>query len=273
MRPIDATTPASPASPDGGAVLQAVLFDMDGLLVDTEPLWFEVERAVMAGLGGDWTEQDQRALVGGSMDASVGYLIDRATRPASHRKVARDLIGRMARLLAGRQIPVMPGAIELYAQVRAAGLPYALVTSSERIIMDAVLAGLADRGVGFDVTVCGEDVRHAKPHPEPYQRAAELLGVDPRRCVALEDSPNGIAAAEAAGCATVAVPHVAPIPQRPGRLVVSSLAQVDLAALRDLVSGRSDQAFSLTKARPASHRQMIAKPTDTAMPSTTTELK
>lgn len=231
-----AATPPAESARGGG--LQAVLFDMDGLLVDTEPLWFEVECGVMAGLGGIWTEQDQQALVGGSLQRSVAYLLDRAVRPASQDEVAAALVGRMASLLAERDVPAMPGAIELHAELTAAGIACALVTSSERVIMDAVLAGLARRGVVFGVTVCGADVRNTKPHPEPYQQAAALLGADPRYCVALEDSPNGLAAAEAAGCVTVAVPGVTPIPDRPGRLVAGSLAEIGLATLRDLVAAR-----------------------------------
>src|SRR5450432_2065899 len=94
--------------------LQAVLFDMDGLLVDTEPLWFEVERAVMGRLGGSWTEQDQMALVGGSMRGTVAYLLARATRPASPGDVVEAMVSGMARLLAEREIVAMAGAIELY---------------------------------------------------------------------------------------------------------------------------------------------------------------
>ncbi|HVB43504.1 MAG TPA: HAD family phosphatase [Streptosporangiaceae bacterium] len=217
-----------------GGRLQAVLFDMDGLLVDSEPLWFEAERAVMARLGSDWTEQDQRALVGGSLHRSVGYLLDRAARPASHEQVASWLVGGMAALLAERGVAAMPGALELIAALRAARIPHALVTSSERVIMEATLASLARHGVTFEVTVCGGDVRNPKPHPEPYQRAAALLGADPRRCVAFEDSPTGIAAAVAAGCVTIAVPGVTPIPHQPGRLVARSLAEIDLASLHGL---------------------------------------
>jgi HAD superfamily hydrolase (TIGR01509 family) len=216
--------------------LQAVLFDMDGLLVDTEPMWFEVEHAVMTKLGGDWTEQDQRALVGGSLYRSVDYLLGRATRQASRDQVAGWLIGGMADLLAEREVEVMPGALDLLAEVRAAGIPTALVTSSERVIMEAVLASLAKHDIAFSVTVSGQDVRHAKPHPEPYLRAAALLGAEPRFCVALEDSPNGIAAAEAAGCVTVAVPGIAPIGERPGRFIASSLAHLDLDLLQSLVA-------------------------------------
>ncbi len=220
-----------------GAGPHAVMFDMDGLLVDTEPLWFEVERAVMARLGSEWTHADQRALVGGSLHKSVGYLLSRAARPASEQAVAQWLIDGMARLLAERGMSAMPGALELAGEVRQAGIASALVTSSERVIMDAVLGGLAERGVTFDATVCGGDVRHTKPDPEPYLRAAALLGADPACCVALEDSPNGVASAEAAGCVTIAVPGVAPIEPLPGLTIVGSLAEVDLAMLRGILAG------------------------------------
>jgi HAD superfamily hydrolase (TIGR01509 family) len=220
------------------AELKAVLFDMDGLLVDTEPLWFEVEQDVMARLGASWTADDQRVLVGGSLQRSVAYLLSRATRPASHQEVAQWLTGGMAALLAERAVATMPGAAELIAQVRAAGLPCALVTSSERVIMDAVLAGLARQGIEFGVTVCGGDVRHTKPHPEPYLRAAALVGAEPARCAALEDSPSGVASAEAAGCITVAVPGIAPVEPVPGRTIVGSLTEVDLPMLRSLAARR-----------------------------------
>lgn len=223
--------------------LEAVLFDMDGLLVDSEPMWFEVEQAVMARLGTEWTAHDQGTLVGGSLERSVGYLLSRAARPASFQEVADWLVGGMAGLLAEREVALMPGAAELVAEVRLAGIAYALVTSSERVIMDAVLAGLARRGITFGTTVCGGDVSHTKPHPEPYLRAAALLGADPGRCVALEDSPNGVASAEAAGCVTVAVPGVAPVEPAPGRTIVRSLADIDLASLRALAAG-SDAAAS-----------------------------
>lgn len=218
--------------------LQAVLFDMDGLLVDTEPLWFEVESSVMTRLGGRWTAADQRALIGGSLPRTVSYLIDRASGPgasASEAEVADWLVGGMADLLRSRDVTPLPGAVELIRAVRAAGLPHALVTSSEPVIVDAVLGALAQPGIAFDVIVSGADVRNPKPHPEPYQQAARLLGADPRCCVALEDSPNGVASAEAAGCVTVAVPGLAPIAEQPGRMIVRSLADIDLATLRALV--------------------------------------
>jgi HAD superfamily hydrolase (TIGR01509 family) len=217
---------------------QAVLFDMDGLLVDTEPFWFEVEHAVMARLGGQWTTADQRALVGGSLQRSVGYLLSRAGpgATASHDEVAGWLLGGMAALLAEREAALMPGALDLLTDVERAGIPRILVTSSEPVIMDAVLTSLARHGVVFTGTVCGADVSEPKPHPEPYQVAAALIGAEPRFCVALEDSPNGVGSALAAGCITIAVPGIAAVEPRPGLIVTESLADVDVALLRDLAA-------------------------------------
>jgi len=226
--------PAESATAAGGE-LQAVLFDMDGLLVDSEPLWFEVECSVMARLDGRWSEADQKALIGGSLPRTVSYLLDRAARPASREEVGRWLVDGMTSLLMSRPLAARPGARELLAEVSAAGVPHVLVTSSERPVMDAVLLRL---GVAFDATVCADDVIHGKPDPEPYLRAADLLGADPRFCVALEDSPNGVASAEAAGCRLIAVPSLVPILPGPGRVVAASLSQVSLATLRDLVSTR-----------------------------------
>jgi HAD superfamily hydrolase (TIGR01509 family) len=213
--------------------LAAVLFDMDGLLVDTEPLWFEAETEVMERLGGPWTTQDQAALLGGSMERSVGYLLARATTPAPPAAVERWLMeGMLAGAKAGR-VTVLPGARELLAEVAAAGLPYALVTSSLRPFVEAVLAAT---GFRFPVIVCGDDVPVTKPDPAPYQLAAKLLDVEPGRCVALEDSPNGVASATAAGCLVVAVPSFVAVPAAPGRLVVSSLTDVSLGDVRALAS-------------------------------------
>jgi HAD superfamily hydrolase (TIGR01509 family) len=216
--------PSSPPPP-----LQAVLFDMDGVLVDSEPLWFQAESAVMTRLGGSWAEGDQRLLVGGSMAVTVAHLLSRGTAAASPAQVEHWLIESMVGLLGSEALPVMPGARELVAEVAAAGLPYALVTSSERVIMDAVLAGF---GASFPVTVCAADVARCKPDPEGYLLAAAKLAVDPRRCLVIEDSPNGVAAADAAGCVVVAVPGIVPIPAVPGRLVVTSVAELSLTRLR-----------------------------------------
>jgi HAD superfamily hydrolase (TIGR01509 family) len=213
--------------------LAAVLFDMDGLLVDTEPLWLETETEVMGRLGARWTPEDQETLLGGSMERTVSYLLAKAARPAPARDIERWMIdGMLDRVRAGRVV-VRPGARELVAAVAAAGVPCALVTSSQRSFTDAVLDAV---GLPFAVTVCGEDVTATKPAPEPYLLGAKLLNVDPVRSVALEDSPNGVTAAAAAGCGVVAVPSLVPIPPAPGRIVVLSLTDVSLEILRELAA-------------------------------------
>jgi len=198
---------------------------MDGLLIDSEPLWLEVETAVMARLGTKWNEADQAQLIGGSLERSVTYMLGRAARPAPREMVAKWLMSGIAERVRQGGVPVQPGARELLAEVKAAGLPRALVTSSERQFMEEVLAST---GLRFDALVCANDVSMTKPDPEPYLLAAKLVGVAPGDCFALEDSPNGVASAEAAGCRVIAVPSLVPIESAPGRTVVRSL--LDLRA-------------------------------------------
>jgi beta-phosphoglucomutase-like phosphatase (HAD superfamily) len=219
----------------GPGSLQAVLFDMDGLLVDSEPLWFEVETEIMARMGGAWSHADQQHLVGGPMDHSLGYMLARAVRPAPEETVARWLAEGITGLVREHGVPMLP------AEVRAAGVPCALVTSAQRDLMEAVLE---TTGVVFDATVCAADVRLGKPDPEPYLLAADRLGVHPGGCVALEDSPNGIASAEAAGCGVIAVPNVAPVSPRPGRVIAASLREVDLARLQEVAGSRGHPAVT-----------------------------
>jgi HAD superfamily hydrolase (TIGR01509 family) len=189
------------------------MFDMDGLLVDSEPLWLEAETAVMARLGADWTPADQVQLLGGSLDRTVRYLLGKARRPATPGQVAEWLMSGVTELVRDHGVPVRPGARELLAED-------ALVTGSERQFMEVVLART---GLRFDALVCANDVSVTKPDPEPYLLAAKLLGADPARSIALEDSPNGVASAEAAGCRVIAVPSLVPIEPAPGRTVVRSL--------------------------------------------------
>lgn len=200
---------------------------MDGLLIDSEPLWLEAETAIMARLGASWSEEDQAQLLGGSLERSVRYLLSKATRAAPPELIGEWLMSDIIERVRRDGIPVQPGARELLAAVRQAGLPHALVTSSERGFMDAVLASTEMR---FDVLVCAEDVTATKPDPEPYLLAAKLVDVDPGDCFALEDSPNGVASAEAAGCRVFAVPSLVPIPPAPGRTVARSLLALTAGA-------------------------------------------
>ena len=213
-----------------GDCLQAVLFDMDGLLIDSEPLWFEVETEVMERLGGVWTPADQQALLGSSLDPAVRYFLARARVPADPAEVREWMVGGIVAKVLEHGAKIMPGATELVAAVAASGLPYALVTSSRRRFVDAVLA---QTGLRFPVVVSGSDVRRGKPDPEPYLLAARRLDVPPASCLVLEDSATGVTAAEAAGCFVVAVPTLNHIEPRPGRWVRESLAGIDVSWLRD----------------------------------------
>ncbi|MEO3804701.1 HAD family phosphatase [Nonomuraea sp. B1E8] len=214
--------------------MQAVFFDMDGLLVDTEKIWLEIESEVMGRLGGTWTPDHQAHLLGGSMERAVGYMLSVSGSGESAVTVEQWMVSGMVERLSGG-VRVMPGASELLDALRDEGVPVGLVTSSLGEIADAVLKGVGrDR---FDIVVTADDVERTKPHPEPYLTAARTLGMRPVRCVVLEDSPNGVAAATAAGCAVVAVPSLLPVEAAAGRLVVSSLEEVTVDRLRALLPG------------------------------------
>ena len=204
---------------------------MDGLLIDTEPIWFEVETQLLAEQGAPWSPADHGELVGTSAAFASAFLSRRLAGRLSPQEVAATILARMAERLSLTP-PLQPGTSQLVKELDHAGVPRALVSSSARILVDAVLEGLAP--LTFEVVVTGDDVQHTKPHPEPYQTAAMLLGVDPARCVALEDSPTGVASATAAGAMVVAVPSVAAIAPAQRRVVVPSLEAVDLAFLRGL---------------------------------------
>ncbi len=216
--------------------LAAVLFDMDGTLVATEEMWFEVEYDVMRRLGGPWSDEHQAALVGGPLDASAAYMVELAASEVPAPEVERWLVKTMIRRLHEHGVEWMPGARELLLAVRAAGLPTALVSASYRNLMDAVLAVIGQEL--FDVTVAGDEVTRGKPDPEPYLIAARRLGADPRCCVVIEDSLTGSAAGLAAGSPTIAVPSVTGVPPAPGLTTVASLTQLRVADLYDLVDAR-----------------------------------
>jgi len=203
----------------------AVLFDMDGLLIDSEPVWYDVESEVVTRLGGIWSHEHQAACIGGTLDASCRYILDVTGASVSVEELTAMLLaGMVEHFRAG--LPVHEGALELVDAVRARGVRTALVSSSYRVLVDAALDRIgADR---FDISVVGDEISRGKPHPEPYLTACEKLAVDPARCVAIEDAVTGVQSAEAAGCVVVAVPSVAPIEVLPRRPVVSSLTDIDV---------------------------------------------
>jgi HAD superfamily hydrolase (TIGR01509 family) len=220
------------------SAVEGVLFDLDGTLADTEPYWIECEHTLVSEFGGTWTSDDAHSIVGFDLIDAADELRTRGGVPLSSMEIIdRLLAGVMARI--DGVLPWRPGARELLADVRAAGIPCAIVTMSWRRLADAVIAA-APAG-SFQASVTGDEVENGKPHPEPYVRAAHLLGVEPSRCVAIEDSPTGVASAMTAGCATLGVPHVVPVPPADGLTLVGSLADVELADLVELHRRHADR--------------------------------
>ncbi|MBO0913494.1 HAD family hydrolase [Streptomyces laculatispora] len=217
-----------------GAALQAVFLDMDGTLVDTEGFWWDVEVEVFADLGHRLDEAWRDVVVGGPMTRSAGYLIDSTGADITLPELTVLLNDRFEKRI-GLGVPLMPGVARLLAELGRHEIPTALVSASHRRIIDRVLDSVGHHH--FALTVAGDEVTRTKPHPEPYLTAASGFGADPRLCAVIEDTATGVAAAEAAGCRVVAVPSVSPIAPAAGRVVVSSLEEVDLAFLRGLVTG------------------------------------
>jgi HAD superfamily hydrolase (TIGR01509 family) len=218
--------------------LQAVLFDMDGTIVDTEPYWIAAEYALVEAHGGTWTDEHAHALVGNALLTSAEYIREHGGVDLEPELIVQRLLDDVVDA-AQQAMPWQLGARELLTEANAAGIPCGLVTMSYRRLADTVVAALEPGS--FAVVVTGDQVLDGKPHPEAYLTAAAQLGVDPRRCVAIEDSPTGIASAEAAGCVVVAVPHHVPIAPAPTRTVVSSLTELTIARLDALVAQRSDE--------------------------------
>lgn len=211
--------------------LEAVLWDMDGTLVRTEELWMTAEQRTMASFGSFWDAQDQAVAVGGPLDRVVTYMAKRVEQP--EQTVGERLVHEIESLMRSQPVPWMPGAFDLHEQLTSLGIGQALVSNSWRELIEVALDELH---TSFDVIIAGDEVERTKPDPLPYTRACELLGADPARTVVLEDSPTGVAAALAAGCRVVGIPHVSALPEHEQLTAVRSLAEVTPAMLESLVS-------------------------------------
>lgn len=213
------------------ALPTAVLWDMDGTLVNTEPLWMAAETELVHSWGGQWTHEDGLSLVGNPLTTSAGILQSRGVDLSSDEII--EYLSVRVRAGVAASTPWQPGASDLLVALADAGVPQALVTSSYRnlALPFAEVAGV------FAAVVAGDDVEHAKPHPEPYLTAATQLGVDIRDCVIVEDSPSGIGSAVAAGGRVLAVEVFTAIPDLPGLSVTGSLADITVTDLARIAAG------------------------------------
>jgi HAD superfamily hydrolase (TIGR01509 family) len=221
----------------------AVLWDMDGTLVDTEPYWIAAEHEIVEEHGGTWSDEFAHQLVGNDLLVSATFIQDNSAVDWEPERIVDELLLRVVAQVR-EHVPWRPGARELLDALREQGVPSALVTMSWRTLADAVLEALPDGT--FAAVVTGDEVSHGKPHPEPYRAAARLLGVAPEECVAIEDSPTGVRSAVAAGVPTLAVPHVVAVPPTPGAVHLDTLAGITPERVAELGGeARRDAAASV----------------------------
>ncbi|HRO92858.1 MULTISPECIES: HAD family hydrolase [Micrococcaceae] len=230
------------------AMPAAVFWDMDGTIVDTEPLWNESQRRLVKEAGGTWTHALAQSLVGQALDHGARLL-----QQAGVRLGVEEIIGHtMGDVIDGikRSVPWRPGARELLAALRAAGVPSALVTMSHAPLAGVVAAAMP--AGSFEFLVTGDMVLRGKPHPEPYATAFDVMarrvdGLQRPRCVAIEDSLPGLESAAAAGLPVVAVPHVMPLPADPRWEHWTSLAgrlPADLGRVARQMAGGPDRPLA-----------------------------
>lgn len=197
----------------------AILWDMDGTLVDTEPYWMTAEKEMVHSFGGTWTDEDGLTLVGSGLWTTAEIFQGRGVEMSAD-EIVYHLTDRVLEQIKVA-VPWRPGAVELLAAVKAAGIKTALVTMSIRRMAEHVVSAFTFPA--FDVVVAGDEVTHSKPHPEPYLRAAELLGIPAEQCVAIEDSVTGLASALASGAASIGVPLHVPLEEGSGHTIWHSL--------------------------------------------------
>ena len=225
----------SPAPTRTAGLPAAVLWDMDGTLVDTEPYWISAEHAIVEEHGGVWSEEYAHELVGNDLMVSAEFIRAHSPVTLTPVEIVEELLRRVI-VQVREHVPWRPGARELLAALGTEGVPCVLVTMSWRSLADAVVDALPEGT--FTALVTGDEVEHGKPHPEPYLAAARLLGVDVADCIAIEDSPTGVRSAVDAGVPTLAVPHVVPVPLMAGAVQVPSLRGLTPRDLTSVFVGR-----------------------------------
>jgi HAD superfamily hydrolase (TIGR01509 family) len=209
----------------------AVLWDMDGTLIDSEPYWMKSEGAFAKANNSSWSEADGLSLIGMSLYDSSKIIKEKVGSELEPEQIIQQLTDGVSAQLS-QEIFWRPGARELLSLLRSEKIKTALVTMSMHRMAKQVVDAIGFDA--FDVIVAGDDVRHGKPHPEPYLRAAELLGVGPEECAAFEDSISGLRSAESAGTKAVGIKNIVEIPVVPGRVIWPTLQGVSMSDLRGL---------------------------------------
>lgn len=208
--------------------MSAILFDMDGTLIDSEPLWLEAEIEIMEELGCNWDQQDQINCLGGPIDKTENYMQDRSNNIKPFGYFTKKLDDVMEKKLSTK-LNLIPNALEIISDCKRSELKIALVTASSGRLMRAVLKRFP---VGiFDTTVSYDDVKRSKPDPEPYLLAAKTLGVDITNCVVIEDSLTGVQSGLNAGAQVIGIPHLVKMPSNANLRVVESLSEINMDRL------------------------------------------
>lgn len=210
------------------ALPQAVLWDMDGTLVDTEPYWIATEFELAERYGGSWSEAHALNLVGNDLLVSAHYIREHMGIDVPPEQIVQELLDGVVSKVE-QSVPWRPGAVELIAWLREEGVPCGLVTMSYDRFVAPILAQLPPET--FRVVVTGDRVEQGKPHPEPYLTAAAALGLAPEDCLAIEDSNTGAKSAEAAGCLVLVVENHVPVLDGERRVFADTLEGIDLAGV------------------------------------------
>jgi len=231
--------------------LAAVLWDMDGTLIDSEPLWIEVELAMLRRYGLEMSAETHERMIGSGLWEAAEHFRELGV-PLSADEIVAEWVESVERGIAETEPQWRPGARELLASLQQAGVPCALVTMSTRSLADAVVAMLP--AGTFRAIIAGDEVEHEKPHPDPYLRGAAALGVPIESCLAFEDSPTGLTSAYASGAIAVGVPNMVLLDAAPSHALFSTLVGLDARDVSEhfaRLRGESTNTFATNAAEEA----------------------